>query len=596
MKPLLNEDGKYMAESKRSKSFFGPRASFAFFVFIPIVFFLGALYRAKALESVYAASRECHFCFFWHALQHDCLILGPVVVLSFFAFSQKRSVSVLSRLVIVLVAFLYALDITVFETFGRQRLHFDTIPRFANPSAWMPFIRAPEKSSLLFVYFGLLGLILICLIPIRAMFSRRTLVVCLSIGAVFTLLGLFPRHFDDPLASQVLSFLEVNNHDGEKVQYSEAFKQKILQEGSIDSPVYKPGLSQKRDVILVIVESLSSYQSSFFSGIQSFTPHLDAIAREHTAYTNFHANSFCSNAGRRAIIGGSLALPWSANHRHDENMIQVFKTNQFRTAVFYAAMPTVDGFEQLMAAVGPDDFSSSEDPFYNGDPRSGFRSISDARIYANVLDYLKRTNNSQLKFITVVTASSHQPYHNPQTRERGVKAAFKYADAELGNFYEELRAARFFDHGTLIITGDHRAMTSVSDEERKRFGAAARSMIPLVIVDSQEPKPQIISGLFQQADLLTTLDYYASPGYSKSPWRGNLLTGETARSVFHCHGDLLDEVDVFCGEKHTLIRLNGDQSKIVGGDPSNSQALRRLNFERIYPGSPSRRRSAVTRR
>jgi phosphoglycerol transferase MdoB-like AlkP superfamily enzyme len=405
---------------------------------------------------------------------------------------------------------------------------------------------------------------------------------------VLTLLGLFPREFEDPLAPQVLSFVEVNNRHGEKVQYSEAFKQQILQEASNDPPAYKPGLSQKRDVILVIIESLSSYQSAFFSRIGSFTPRLDAIAREHTAYTNFHANSFYSRAGRAAIIGGSLGLPSLDNQLPDETLIQTFKKNGFRTAVFYAAIPKTDGFGRWMDAVGPDDFSSANDRFYAGEPRSIFKSISDARIYANVLDYLKRSDKSQLKFIMVVTASSHQPYHNPDTQEPGIKAAFEYADTELGNFYDRLRAGHFFEHGTLIITSDHRSMTPVSDEERDRFGVAASSMIPLVMVDSGPPKPQIISGLFQQADLLTTLDYYASPSYRKSPWRGNLLTGETARSVFHSHADQVDEVDVFCGEKHTLIRLNGDQSKIVGGDFSNSQALRRLHFERINPnpGSP----------
>jgi hypothetical protein len=578
------KDGKCPAESKRSKSFDRPGKSFAV---IPVVFFLGSLYRAESLESAYARVRDCYFCFFWHALQHDCLILGPVVVLSFFAFSQKRLVSVLSRLIIVLVAFLYALDLTVFETFGHQRLHFDTIPRFTNPAAWMPFIYSPAKSSLFLVYLGLFSLIVICLTPIRATYGRRILVVCSSIGAVLTLLGLLPWEFDDPLASQVLSVLEVNNRHGEKVQYSEAFRQKILQEESKNPPVYKPGLLQKRDVILVIFESLSSYQSAFFSGIRNLTPHLDAIAREHTAYMNFCANSFYSKAGRRAIIGGSLALPSTDDQQLDQTLIQVFKKNGFRTAVFYAAMPETDRFGQWMTSVGTDDFSSSYDPFYKDDPRSVFDSISDARIYANVLDYLKRSNKSQLKFIVVVTASSHQPYHNPDTQEQGIKAAFEYADKELGNFYEQLQAAHFFEHGTLIITGDHRTMTPVLDQEGNRFGASASSMIPLVIVDSQEPKPQTISGLFQQADLLTTFDYYISPKYCKSPWRGNLLTGETAKSVFHSHADLRDEVDVFCGEKHTLIRLNGDQSKIVRGDFSNSEALQRLHFERINPGAGS---------
>src|SRR4051812_38385214 len=113
MNPVLNEDREYIARSKPPKPFFGPRVSFVFFVVIPIVFFLGSLYRAESLEKEYARTRDCDLCFFWHSLQHDCLILGPVVVLSFFAFSQKRLVNVLSRLTIVLVAFLYALDLTV---------------------------------------------------------------------------------------------------------------------------------------------------------------------------------------------------------------------------------------------------------------------------------------------------------------------------------------------------------------------------------------------------------------------------------------------------------------------------------------------------
>lgn len=581
MHSLPNKDRANMAESKDSTSLIRSRLIFAPNVLIPIVFFLGSLYRAESLESAYADIRDCHFCFFLHALQHDFLILGPVVILSLFAFSQKWFVNLLLRLVIVLMALLYALDLIVFETFGHQRLHFDTIPRFTNPAAWMPFIRSPEKWPLLFVYFGVLALILICLRSGSATYGRSTVLGCLLVGIVLTVTGLIPWQFEDPLAAQVLSFLEVNGNHGEKVQYSAAFKQEILQGKINDPPVYKPGLSQKRDVILVIVESLSSYQSAFFSGIRNLTPHLDAIAREHTAYTNFRANSFYSKAGRRAIIGGSLALPATDDQPLDQTLIQVFKRNRFKTAVFYAAMPKVDDLGPWITAMGTDYFSSSDDPFYNNDPRSTFNSISDARIYANVLDYLKRSDKSQLKFIMVITASSHQPYHNPDTGEKGIKPAFEYADKELGNFYEQLRAYHFFDHGTLIITGDHRTMTPVFDEERDRFGAAASSMIPLVLVDSQEPKPKTISGLFQQADLLTTLDCYVSPRYCKSLWRGNLLSGETARSIFHSHADLRDEVDVFSGEKHTLIRLNGDQSKIVGGDFSNSEALRRIHFERM---------------
>src|SRR5436305_7900031 len=124
-----------MAVSGGWKGFARLCASFGFLL-LPILFFAGALYRAEALEHAYSVLRDCRFCFFWHALQHDCFILGLILVLSFFAFSKKRWSSVLSRLIIALIALLYALDLIVFETFGHQRLHFDTIPRYISPAAW----------------------------------------------------------------------------------------------------------------------------------------------------------------------------------------------------------------------------------------------------------------------------------------------------------------------------------------------------------------------------------------------------------------------------------------------------------------------------
>ena len=80
-----------MAVSGGWKGFARLCASFGFLL-LPILFFAGALYRAEALEHAYSVLRDCHFCFFWHALQHDCFILGLILVLSFFAFSIRLKV------------------------------------------------------------------------------------------------------------------------------------------------------------------------------------------------------------------------------------------------------------------------------------------------------------------------------------------------------------------------------------------------------------------------------------------------------------------------------------------------------------------------
>ena len=70
----------------------------------------------------------------------------------------------------------------------------------------------------------------------------------------------------------------------------------------------EPGRGKRLNIILVIVESLSAYQSQFFSGVEDWTPRLDGIARRETALTNFYANGWSTDGGLVALLTGTVAL------------------------------------------------------------------------------------------------------------------------------------------------------------------------------------------------------------------------------------------------------------------------------------------------
>src|SRR5262250_2646199 len=63
-----------------------------------------------------------------------------------------------------------------------------------------------------------------------------------------------------------------------------------------------------RNVVVVIVESLSAYQSALLGGPQDWLPHLDAVARANHYFTHFYANGFTTDGGEIALLTGRPPL------------------------------------------------------------------------------------------------------------------------------------------------------------------------------------------------------------------------------------------------------------------------------------------------
>ncbi len=297
-------------------------------------------------------------------------------------------------------------------------------------------------------------------------------------------------------------------------------------EALFDAPFARTG----RDVILVIVESLSAVDSLRTSGVADRLPRLDTLSREGMLFRNFLANFEASEGGIVALASGvpPLHFPTASTNTFGEYARQRAITDAFRRAGYrcefltsvplqfismdaYATSPSV-GFA---AAAG-----QHQIPRYADAPRFGFESPADRVLYEELLARLDARDAipRQPLLMVAVTASSHTPYVDPLGRADTAENVWSYVQDELAWLHGQLDRRGFFENGVLLITGDHRRMMPVHEAERERYGDSAKARIPLVVIGAGVPRDVVDDRLLQQADLLRMLDRLATPSADLSPF------------------------------------------------------------------------------
>jgi lipoteichoic acid synthase len=297
-------------------------------------------------------------------------------------------------------------------------------------------------------------------------------------------------------------------------------------EGLFETPIARSG----KNIILVIVESLSAADSERTSGIRDLLPQFDALSREGMLFRNFFANYEASEGGIVSLLSGvpPVHFPTASTNTFGEYALQRSVTEelsrqgyaceflttvplQFISMNAYVMSPRV-GFSQ---AGGQREIARFRDA-----PRFAFESPADHVLYEELLARLdsRPPDSRQPVFLTAVTASSHAPYIDPRGQMNLERNVWAYVEDELWWLYNELDRRRFFENGLLIVTSDHRKMRPIRQAERDRFGDSAKARVPLVLIGRGVPKDTLDDRLFQQSDLLRMLDRAVQPGATLSPF------------------------------------------------------------------------------
>ncbi len=387
--------------------------------------------------------------------------------------------------------------------------------------------------------------------------------------------------------------LQVNNIDA---QYSDDFiKKLLLQEKDLLKQQCHPKATGGKDIVVVILESLSMYHSRHFSNLNNITPYIDKIARDNISFKNFYANGFNTEDGLISLLLGIPPICGVNNHSVKdvdtfeglynvrESIALKLSIQGYKTEFMTSGDINFSNKKNWLQSIGFDYIEGNEHQEYAKWPRFHFRAAPDQALYLRAVDRIFNIKREHPYCMIIETVSTHLPFINPVDGSRSELGAFTYADRELFKFYMYLKKRDFFKTGILIVVGDHRGMTPLTKAEIDLYSHRASALVPLIVcngIDSNE----VVNEPFQQLDLYSGIINYASNKQCISRWRGDLLNIPRipAEYIFHVSGHSRNIVNIFCDEKRATVKLNGDKTSLVTGDINNPQlAVDWINYLRV---------------
>lgn len=288
------------------------------------------------------------------------------------------------------------------------------------------------------------------------------------------------------------TFINVNKQD---------ITRKIIREGS---EIHK-------NVVLIVMESMSADFMQRFGNSQKLTPTLDSLTNRSLFFSNLYATGTRTVRGLEAI---SLSIPPTPGtsilkRPHNENLFSlgfIFKDRGYDTKFIYGGNGYFDNMNYFFEHNGFDivdrgNFSEEETSFSNAwglcDEDSFTKAIKEGNAsYAAHKPF----------FHLIMTTSNHRPYTFPEGKVSfpstggGRPAGVAYADYAIGKFLEDAEKEPWFHDTVFVIIADHTAGSAGKIEL-----SPSKYHIPLFIYAPGFINPKEIKTLASQIDLAPTL-------------------------------------------------------------------------------------------
>lgn len=325
----------------------------------------------------------------------------------------------------------------------------------------------------------------------------------------------------------------------------------------------------KKNVVFILVESLSGSFMKEFGNKENITPFLDSLAQKSIFFDNLYATGTRTVRGMEAMTLCIPPTPGQSIVKRPENqnlytISNVFKSKGYNSNFFYGG----DGyFDNMNAYFGGNGFtiydrgrgsvlsdkiktvrnniSDDEVTFENA------WGICDADIYSKMIKVADEHYKSNKQFFNfVMTTSNHRPYTYPDNAidipsGTGREGAVKYTDYALKNMFEKVKSKPWFKNTVFIIIADHCASSAGKDEID-----VANYHIPAFIVNLPEYQNQKIKKQCSQIDIFPTF-------FSLLHWNyeSNFFGKDILKSDF--------EERAFVGTYRKLVLMKNDKVMIL---------------------------------
>lgn len=275
---------------------------------------------------------------------------------------------------------------------------------------------------------------------------------------------------------------------------------------------------EKRNVILVVMESLSAKFMDTYGSQDHITPNLDRLTNEGLFFRNMFATGTRTVRGLEALTLAVPPTPGQSIVRRPEgknlfNLGSVFRQKGYKTQFVYGGYSYFDNMKEYFVSNGFEvvdqgNMTKEEITFSNA------WGVCDEDLFHRVAKEADLHHKNKTPFFHVVlTTSNHRPYTYPENKidipsGAGRGGAVKYADYAIGEFLKKVEKKPWFKNTLFVFASDHNAGLS-----GKAQVPLDDYTIPVIFYNPSFVKKQIHTELSSQIDIVPTILGYLNLKY-----------------------------------------------------------------------------------
>lgn len=277
--------------------------------------------------------------------------------------------------------------------------------------------------------------------------------------------------------------------------------------------IHHDGSDARRNVVLLIVESLGREYVSAISGEAAFMPFLDSLCSRSFVLTNAFANAEGSSKGTCAILAGIPSFTDEAfmNTAYAGNRVDGLGTRMkqmgYATAYFHGGINGEFKFDSFSRACGFDTYYGKDefgdDRYYDG--HWGIYDEEFLQFTASRLGQMKEPFCAG-----IFTLSTHDPFPIPE-RYRGrfpkgtqeIHESLGYADMAIRRFFERAAKEPWYRNTLFVITADH--TFKYNEHPRWYMNPAGRFAVPILFFTPDGALTGRDDRVAQQLDIMPSI-------------------------------------------------------------------------------------------
>lgn len=281
--------------------------------------------------------------------------------------------------------------------------------------------------------------------------------------------------------------------DNEAVRNVQAYlgREGIAGVSPIARRIQPEGEPTRKNVVVVLMESMSAKLMGRFGNPDHLTPHLDSLYQHSLSFANFYSAGNHTNNGIFSTLYGfpsilkRNAMKGTVVPRY-EGLPTVLRDKGYSTLFFMTHEAQYDNMNAFLRTNGFEEIYSQEN--YPREKIANHFGVADDYLFSYALPILRRKAESGRPFFaTLLTISNHppyiiQPYFHPRHKDPQ-RAIVEYADWAVGEFMKAAAREPWFKNTIFVFLGDHgKKLGADGYEVEESF-----NHIPLIIYNSGLP-------------------------------------------------------------------------------------------------------------